>query len=349
MDQVGPQHGKGINMAARKMVAQIAKTERKHAMAPTTAAQEKRLRVLIPYDGSETAEATLKDLSSSGLPRELDALIAVTQVWLPSSPYEITSAVSARRLKLLTSGLSSYVPALQEHEEQRVLSLEVERRLRSMFPEGRVKTEAIEDTAAMAQAILERAKRWGAELIILGSKTSPSALISDYAGPALQVAQDAHCSVRIARPADRRNDAAIQIVICVDESSSSHDVVNAIGQRIWPTGTIANLVMTRKPVPRHVTRDGEVAQVLDAWADTLRATGLAVSTAIEDGQPEEVPLRKSQESSVGCVFVDPHHGEGDVDASGLSAAVKALILGAQCSVEVVRANSSNDRYLKPAA
>jgi nucleotide-binding universal stress UspA family protein len=331
----------------RKMVAQIAKTERKHAMAPTNAAQEKRLRVLIPYDGSETAEATLKDLGKAALPPELDALITVTQVCLPSSPYEITRAVSARRLKLLTSGLSSYVPALQEHEEQRVLCLEAERKLRSMFPEGRVKTEAIQDTAAMAQAILERANRWGAELIILGSKTSPSSQISDHAGPALRVAQDAHCSVRIAQASERKTDAAIQIVICVDENPSSHDVIYAVGERIWPTGTIANIVMTRKPGPRHITREGEVAQVLDAWADTLRAKGLEVSTAIEDGQPEEVLLRKSLESSVGCVFVDPHHG--DVDASGLSAGVKALILGAQCSVEVVRANSSNDQYLKPAA
>jgi len=32
----------------RKMVAQIVKTERKHAMAPITAAKKKRLRVLIP-------------------------------------------------------------------------------------------------------------------------------------------------------------------------------------------------------------------------------------------------------------------------------------------------------------
>ena len=320
----------------RNMVAQIAKTERKHAMVLTPAVQEKRLRVLIPYDGSETAEATLKDLSKAALPPELDALITVTQVCLPSSPYEITRAVSARRLKLLTSGLSSYVPALQEHEEQRALSLEAERRLRSMFPKGRVKTEAIQDTAAVVQAILRKAKRWGAELIILGSKTSPSAMISDYAGPALRVAQDAHCSVRIARLTDRKADAAIQIVICVDESSSSHDVVNAVGARIWPTGTIANIVMTRKPVPRHVTRDAEAAPVLDTWADTLRAKGLEVSVEIVDSQSKEVLLQKSQESTVGCIFVDRHHGEGDVDASGLSASATALILGAQCSVEVVR-------------
>ena len=331
------------------MIAQIAKTERKHAMAPGTPAQEKKLRVLIPYDGSETAEATLTDLTRAGLPRELDALIAVTQVWLPSSPYEITSAVSARRLKLLTSGMSSYVPALQDHEEQRVLSLEAERRLRSMFPEGRVKAEAIQDTAAMAQAILERAKRWGAELIILGSKTSPTSQISDYAGPALRVAQDAHCSVRIARPSDRNADSAMRIVIFVDESSSSHDLVNAVGGRIWRRGTTANLVMTRRPGPRHVRRDAEAAQVLDAWADTLRAKGLEVSTAIENGQPEEVLMRKSREASVGCVFVDAQHGEGEIAGSGLSGGVRALILGAQCSVEVVRANSSNDKYLTPAA
>src|SRR5689334_19226986 len=331
-----------------RMIAQIAKTERKHATAPGTSAQEKKLRVLIPYDGSETAETTLKDLSKAGLPRELDALIAVTQVWLPSSPSEIASAVSARRMKLLTSGLSSYVPALQDHEEQRVLSLEAERKLRSMFPEGRVKTEAIQDTAATTQAILERAKRWGAELIILGSKPSPSTQIDDYAGPALRVAQDAHCSVRIARPSDRKADSAKQIVIFVDESSSPQDVVNAVGERIWPTGTIANIVLTRRPGPRHVTKDGEAEQVLHILADTLRAKGLEISVDIVDGQSKEVLLQKSSESSVGCVFVDPHHGESDVAATGLSAGVKALILGAQCSVEVVRANRSNDRYL-PAA
>jgi hypothetical protein len=107
--------------------------------------------------------------------------------------------------------------------------------------------------------------------------------------------------------------------------------------------------MTRKPGPLHVRKDADAAQVLNTWADRLRAKSLEVSVDIVDGQPEEVLLRKTQDASVVCVFVDPHHGEGDVDASGLSAGVKALILGAQCSVEVVRANSSNDQYSKPAA
>lgn len=105
--------------------------------AASTVLQPKQLKVLIPYDGSDRAEAALQDLERAGLPATFEALIAVTEVWLPSSPYEITRAVDARRLKLLTSGMSSFAPAMRDCEEQRVLSLEADRRVRSMFPAAR--------------------------------------------------------------------------------------------------------------------------------------------------------------------------------------------------------------------
>lgn len=319
------------------MAAQITEIERKFPAATGTARQ--RLRVFIPYDGSETAEATLTSLSSAGLPKEIEVIVAVTDVWLPLSPREITRTVDARRLKLLTSGLSSHVPARQDYEEQRVLSLEAEHRLRSMFPAGLVKTESFQDMSAVAETILRRAKRWNAELIVIGSRRSPSSQITDYAGPALKVAEAAHCSVRIARPPDRKAGSAIQIMICVDESASSHDVVSAVSERVWPIRTIANIVMTRKPGPRHVTSDAKAVEVLHDLTRTLRAIGLEVSVGIEDGEPDEVVLRKSRESSVDCVFIDPHIGRTDFfDGSGLSEVAAAIILGAQCSVEVVRAN-----------
>lgn len=330
------------------MIPQVTKIERQYATAPEIA--RRKLRVFIPYDGSETAEATLTGLSRTGLPDQVEALVAVTDVWLPLSPREITRTVDARRRKLLDSGLSSHVPALQDHEEQRVLALEAEHTLRSMFPAGLVKTESFQETSGVADAILRKAKHWNAELIILGAKTSPSSQITDYAGPALRVAQDAHCSVRIARPSGFKADSAIQIAIFVDESSAAHNVVKAVSDRNWPTGILANLVMTRRPGPHPVTKDAEAGQVLDTWTDTLRAAGLKVSIAIEDGQPEEVLLRQSQQSSVDCVFVDSHHAQDDVlEGSGLGEVAKALILGAHCSVEVIRSNSSKDRYLEPAA
>ena len=70
-----------------------------------TAVAPKTFKVLIPYDGSESAETALDDLRRAGLPQELDALVAVTNVWLPLSPYEITRAVSARRMMVLTAGV----------------------------------------------------------------------------------------------------------------------------------------------------------------------------------------------------------------------------------------------------
>ena len=114
---------------------------------PTSALKNEKLKVFIPYDRSESSDTALDNVTRAGLPQGLEALVAVTQVWLPLSPYEITHAVSARRMKLLTSGSSSFVPALREYEEERVLSLEADRRIRAIFPAGTVKTEVMQETA----------------------------------------------------------------------------------------------------------------------------------------------------------------------------------------------------------
>jgi hypothetical protein len=88
------------------MSLQIAKNEQTLARLSHADAkdQDKSIKVLIPYDGSESAEMALDDLRRAGLPQALDAIVAVTNVWLPLSPYEISRAVSARRMKVLTAG-----------------------------------------------------------------------------------------------------------------------------------------------------------------------------------------------------------------------------------------------------
>src|SRR5687768_16036324 len=136
--------------------------------------QNKSIKVLIPYDGSESAETALDDLRRAGLPHGLDAFVAVTNVLLTLSPYEITRAVSARRMKVLTAGASSFAPELRDYEEQRVLSLEAERRISCSFRSRTVEAETLPDTATVADEIVRKAKQWGAELITVGSNTSPS-------------------------------------------------------------------------------------------------------------------------------------------------------------------------------
>ena len=338
------------------MSLQIAENEKNFAKSSQalSAAQGhvKRIKVLFPYDGSESAEKAFDDLRRAGLPQAIDAFVAVTNVWLPLSPYEITRAVSARRMKVLTSGASSFVPALRAHEEQRILSLEAERRISSVFPLGRVRAEAMQDTATVATEILRKAKQWGAELIIVGSNTSPSPNITDYAGPALKVAREADCSVRIARASDRR-DSPIRIVIGVDGSASADQVINAVTDRVWPKGTVARVVAVLRGGPRDPKKESATSLMLEQAAQRLRDIGLTVSTAIRESKPQDVILQEARELAADCIFIDAHgfsHEFGDgYERRNLGSVAEALSLGAQCSVEVVRANNLGNQYWKPAA
>lgn len=339
------------------MSLQIAKNEQifqRSSPAGSRALSHNRgIKVLVPYDGSENGETALDDLRRAGLPPELDALVAVTNVWLPLSPYEITRAVNARRMMVLTAGVSSFAPALRDYEEQQVLLQAGERRIRSNFPAANVRAEAMQDTALVAQEILRKARTWGAELIIVGSKTSPSPQITDYAGPAVKVAREAHCSVRIARASARRVDSPIRIIIGVDGSGSVHEVVQAVSNRVWPQGSEARLVVVRKSGPRDPMKDSETTLMLEQASQELRAKGLTVSTAMRDGKPEHVLLQEAREFAADCIFIDSHglsHELGaGADRRGLGKVAEALALGAHCSVEVVRAKNSSGQYLKPAA
>ena len=319
---------------------------------PTSALKAGRLKVLIPYDGSESSDTALESLKRAGLPQELEALVAVTQVWLPFSPSEITHAVNARRLKLLQSGVCSFVPALSEHEEQHVLSLEADRRIRSIFPSGTVTTEVMQEMAVGSE-ILRKVKSWGADLIILGAKTSPSPDITDYAGPAIRVARDAHCSVRIARASDEKDEAPVQILIGVDEAGSTDWVVEAVAERFWPSGSKAKLVAVRRSGPRDAGKEFEPRHALERQTDRLRATGLEVSFGIKYGQPHDVILQEARDVAADSIFIDAHgldHRQSDGSGNyGLGKVAEAILLGAHCSVEIVRPKNLPEQFFEPAA
>ena len=103
--------------------------------------------------------------------------------------------------------------------------------------------------------------------------------------------------------------------------------------------------------PRHAAKSSEVARSLEQLAKKLRAVGLKVSTGIRNGQAEEVLLREARAFSADCMFIDATgYGIADgIDRLGLSKVAQALILGAHCSVEVVRAKTVNDQDFKSAA
>jgi len=328
--------------------------------------QDEKIKVLIVYDGSENSDVALDDLSRAGLPRGVEALALVTDVCLPSSPEDINRAVAERRMMVLKSGVSSFVPALRDAEQERVMSDKAKSRLRSIFPMGEVKSEALSERNSIRRCMVRRAEAWGADLIVIGSPTSPSPQITDYSGAAVEIAAQSHCSARIARPSAAVADAPARILIGVDGWPDANKCFRAVAQRSWPKESEARVVLIPKPgariglvptaaVPtldRDTPRPSSV-NTIEQGVEELRASGLKVSVSLRKHLPLDVLIEEAREWSADCLFVDAlgfsRRPGCSNDVPPLSNVVKALAIGAPCSVEIVRGHSLNQEYLRPAA
>ena len=327
--------------------------------------QDEKIKVLIVYDGSENSDVALDDLSRAGVPGGVEALVVVTDVCLPSSPEDISRIVADRRMLVLKSGLSSFVPALRDVEEERVMSYKAERRLRSMFPQGAVKAEGLSNSNSIRRGMVRRAEAWGADLIVIGSPTSPSPQITDYCGAAVEIAAHSHCSARIARPSKASIGSSVRILIGIDGSPDAINCFRTVSRRRWPNGSEARVVLVPKPGPRmelvtatavstlaHSRPSPSDVSAIEQGVEELRASGLKVSVSIREHLPLDVLIEEAREWSADCIFVDAlafrRRPGSSNDGPPLSNVVKALAIGAPCSVEIVR-HSLNQEHLRPAA
>jgi nucleotide-binding universal stress UspA family protein len=327
---------------------------------------EEKIKVLIVYDGSKNSDVALDDLSRAGLPDGVEALALVTDVCLASSPEDINRAVADRRMIVLKKGVSSFVPALRDAEEKRVMSDNAMRHLRSVFPFREVKTEALSNRSSIRRGTVRRAEAWGADLIVIGSQKSPSPHITDYCGAAVEIAAQSHCSARIARPSNAVVGAPVRILIGVDGSPVANGCFQAVAQRSWPQESEARVVLIPKPGRRMGPAPAAAVSSLDdgtappsgvnaiaQGVEELRAAGLKISVSIREDLPLDVLIGEAQEWSADCIFVDAlafsRRPESANGAPPLSNVIKALAVGAPCSVEIVRGKSLPQDFLSPAA
>jgi len=219
-----------------------------------------------------------------------------------------------------------------------------------MFPSANVTTEAMQEGASVMSDVVQKAKSYGAELIVLGAQLSPSPNITDYAGPALSVARAANCSVRIARPSQRNVHSPIHIVIGLDETQSMERVIEAVSERVWPVGTKVDVIVIGELRPRDPLRESQRIHTLEELVRKLRAGGSNVSIALKYGEAQELLLEHAKDVSADCIFID-----ADIMARGhetrreLSDVAQSVVLGAPCSVEIVRPRTVTREHWKPAA
>jgi nucleotide-binding universal stress UspA family protein len=305
------------------------------------------MKILVAYDGSESADAALHDLKRAGLNDDVEVLVmSVADVFVPDP--------------INDNGVPTYVPtpirrarerAQYELEQAEVLAGRASEQIKSLFPNWRVNYQAQADSPAWA--LILRADEWKPDLIVMGARG-----LSSFGGRLIfgsisqRVLYEARCSVRIARGPGRQTDRPIRILIGVDNSSDSNAALEAVCNRNWPTGTEVGLLVVVDTVMPFALNPAEpavmkwievgdenkwdeVREIFEPSAQKLRNAGVHAEVLIRRGNPADQILEEAHTWGADCIFVGAKGTRG-IDRLLLGSVSAAVSARAHCSVEVVR-------------
>ena len=308
------------------------------------------MKILIGYDGSGYADAALDHLLRAGLPRRADALvISVAGRSLsepPPSSYELVEAMQKVGPDADSQSGVGKKASLAEAEAL-ALSLQASKRLKSIFPDWDVRAVAESQIGSPAWILIERADEWGADLIVVGAQGRSVVGRMILGSVSRKVATDAKCSVLVGRGMGEwrgeKNGSAVRLIIGLDGSESSDQVVRAVAARTWPGGSLARLVTALVIAPGlNVEEQTERAKELHHSAEApLRSAGLDVSSLITLSEPKNLLLEEAETWQADCIFVGAR-GLGRVGRFLLGSVSTAVVSDARCSVEIVRVRRPNE-------
>jgi nucleotide-binding universal stress UspA family protein len=312
------------------------------------------MKILIGYDGSDSADAALRDLQRAGLPDEAEALIvSVAEVMMApaTSNYEIAEqALTSRRV---TAGFM-----LAQKQTARVLSeakaftTTASERVRSYFPGWDVRAEVL--TGQPSQELIRTADEWKPDLVVVGSHGHSLAGRLVLGSVSKKIVTDSHHSVRVTRDTVEKNEFdPIRIVIGVDGSSEAEHAVRAVGRRLWPDGTEVRIIAVDDgtsparfahilPIAAAMIRDenqefAPAAHSMVEWAENeLSVIGLNVSVAIEKRDPQKVLIDQAHKWDADAIFVGGRRFSSAFERFWLGSVATGLVTKAHCSVEVTR-------------
>lgn len=311
------------------------------------------MKILIAYDGSNTAEAALDDLKVAGLPDNTEALImTVAEVWLPPPESKMqTAEYAAADRYIVKQARKMQERGERELHEAGSLARYAEQRLRSYFPSWNIKAEATYGSPSWE--IIAKADEWKPDLIVAGShgRTAIGRLVLGSVSQAILI--HSNCSVRIARGKIDVESGPVRLVIGYDGSNGADKIIEEVASRKWPQASEVLIITVDDPlIPTAIGRFvepvaswvAEENQDHRAWIKTLAeahlkkldAAGLHASHKIIEGSPKEALVDEANSFGADCIFVG---------ATGFSNRFERFILGsvsasiaarAACSVEVVR-------------
>ena len=312
------------------------------------------MKVLIAYDGSESADTAIDGLRRAGLPSEADALVvSVAEVWLPAPEHEATvKDTVASDIRGLDRARARAMERMKLAEEAAQSACE---RVSQIFPQWRLKHQAL--SGSPPHEILNLARQWEPDLIVVGSH-GRTALGRFVLGSVSQkVLTEAQTSVRISRDTVGTGGSAVRVVVGVDGSEGAKNALRVVALRDWVPGSEVRVVVAEDPLVTNSayrlipTVDQFIAEVNEAehgmaeklaadavkeLSATLKDKSVTVSSVVVIGVPKQALVAHAEEFGADCIFTG---------ATGLSNPIERFLVGsvsaavaarASCSVEVVR-------------
>ncbi len=313
------------------------------------------MKILIAYDGSESADTAIEGLLRAGLSSEnVEALVvSVAEVWLPL-PARDEVLDDTFPLQILPGLKHARERAAEMMGEADAMAQRGRKLVQQAFPEWSVTHEV--NNGSPAFELLNRAEQYQPQLIVVGSH-GRTALGRFVLGSVSQkVLTEAVCSVRIGRPTPGAGASAQRILMGVDGSRGSTAAVREVGSRSWTPGSEVRVVVAQDlmkmfpasllipPVKEFVdetsSEERTAAEAIAAEAvQTLRSSlndDITVSSAIDSGDPKQVLVRLAEEFGADCIFTGATGFSNRVERFVLGSVSAAVAARARCSVEVVR-------------
>lgn len=210
------------------------------------------------------------------------------------------------------------------------------------------------------ETILAEAERWGADLILLGSRGLGGFKRFLLGSVSTAVATHAPCSVEIARADETHpvRKSHLKILLAVDGSAGSDAAVRAVLARPWPADSTVKIIGAAEP-PKPLTPEAwavsqnyyqewekvltdQTRAAVEQAAAQFSGTALTVLTEVSQGQAREVILTAAESWGADLIVLGSR-GLGGFERLLLGSVSHAVVTHAQCSVKLVR-----ERQTKPA-
>jgi nucleotide-binding universal stress UspA family protein len=308
-------------------------------------------RLVIGYDGSEAAAVAINDLARAGLP-EVGAAVVISvadATAVAPAAYQPVIAGSSGFAEYGWIGPIEWQRLLDEAKDRAVKEASTGASLvKAALPGWDITADHAIDTAY--RAIIERAQRSRADLIVLGSHGRSAVGRLVFGSTSQAVLTYAACSVRVGRASKASAGAPLRLLVGVDGSPASMAAVREVARRRWPAGTECRLLMAadlhlvaalrKQHEGAGEQRGTSPARVLDAAKRIHDESSLKTSPMLVEGDPKHVLVDEAARWGADAVFLGAA-GHSRVERFLLGSVSTAVAARASCSVEVIRPAQAN--------